>query len=721
MINKKILYFTLIFLFFCAINITIVNAADVSVNLTGKTIGSYYVRKGPGTTYAKAYSGNLTPMDKNVNITKYALTDDKSTGCSSGIWFYVSQLDGIKLNAYVCSVAIKLNSDHSTPISGEQMKKMTDKEFEQYLKDEGFPTSYWSKLKDLHKKHPNWVFKSAVTFRDWNSVVTDESEFGMSTYYVNSVREKAGHEAYLETKYSKYYDWSKNMFYNYDGSFYLANENAVAYFMDPRNFLTEEKIFMFEGLNYNNNSKLSTLITDILGTSTYTTKIISAGEEFDISATHLASRIKQEGTLGSSSTKGIGVKCSGLSYSANGTQFNGPLYNFYNIGATSSPNNAALNGLCYAAQTDTSTFRPWNTVDKAIRGGAKFIGSSYIGVGQYTVYFQKYNTSAAASKSLGHQYMTNIEAPSSEATIVYNKYKAENQLNNDFVFYIPYYINMPSSDVAAPKLGNPNNWLKTLTVDGTSISGFKGDTITYDLTVPRDKNSIKVDASAVAQKSSYVSINGKSQTLKEQSNTITLTNDTTKVTIKVTAANGSIKTYTINITKEKAGVNEETGNNTTNNNNNNNNNTVNNSITVTQLLNKANLKHNNNYVNGIGLGTTTTTLSNSIKKHDSKATVSFTNASGKNKNGKLVTGDKMKIINEKETKTVTIIIYGDTNGDGIISIKDLLQIQKNILNYTKLVSEYKEAADVNKDGKINIKDLLIVQKNILGYSNVSQV
>lgn len=705
--NKKCLYFVLMFLFFFAINITLVKAADVSTNLTGKTIATYYVRKGPGTTYAKAYNGNLTPMNKSVTITKYALTNDKSTGCSSGIWFYVSKLDGKTLNAYVCSVAIKLNSDHSTAISGSQMAQMTAAQFEQYLKNEGFPSSYWTSLKELHKKHPNWVFKSSATFKDWNSVVTDESEFGMSTYYVNSTREKAGHEAYLETKYSKYYDWSKNMFYNYDGSFYLANKTAVAYFMDPRNFLTEEKIFMFEGLNYNANSQLSTLVTNILGTSTYTSKIVNAGKEFDISATHLASRIKQEGTLSSNATKGIGVSCSGLSYSANGTKFNGPLYNFYNIGSTSSPTNATLNGLCYAAQTDSNTLRPWNTVDKAIRGGAKFIGSSYISVGQYTVYFQKYNTSAAASNSLGHQYMTNIEAPSSEATIVYNKYKSEGQLNSDFVFYIPYYINMPSAKSTAPKLGNPNNWLSSLKIDGTLVSGFKGDKTTYNITVPSTKTSIVVNASAVASKTSYVSINGKSNTLKEQSNTIALNNTKTTFLVKVTAANGSVKTYTMNITKEV--------------NNGDNNTSATTGISITQLLNKTNFKQNNSYINGIGLGTTTSSITNDIKKADSTASVSFSNSNGKSKTGKVVTGDQMKITNSKEAKTVTIIIYGDTNGDGIVSIKDLLQIQKDILNYTKLIGCYKESADVNKDGKINIKDLLIVQKSILGYSNISQI
>ena len=694
-----------------------VNAADVSANLSGKVIGTYYVRKGPGTTYAKAYNGNTTVMNANVTITKYALTNDKSTGCASGIWYYVTKMNSTNLNAYVCSTAIKLNSDHSSSISSATMKKMTDKQFEDYLKSEGFPTSYWDKLKALHKKHPNWIFKASLTFKDWNSILTDESELGMSTIWVNGSREKTGYEAYLETKYSKYYDWTKNMFYNYDGSFYIANKNSVAYFLDPRNFLNEEKIFMFEGLNYNENSKNSDLVTGIIGNSTYTSKIVNAGKEFDISPTHLASRIKQEGTVGTTATKGVGTKCSGLSYSASGKTFNGPLYNFYNVGATSSPTNAVMNGLCYAAQTDSSTFRPWNTIDKAIRGGAKFIGSGYINVGQYTNYFQKYNTSAATSKSLGHQYMTNIEAPSSEATIVYNKYKSLNQLTNDFVFYIPYYLNMPSS-TTLPKLGNPNNWLTSLKVDGKSVSNFKGNTTTYNLEVDSSKSSVSINAIVVA-KTSYVSVNGKTKSLKEQTNTVKLGNGTTKVNVVVTAGNSSTKTYTINITKKSNNTNTNSktdtkvSNNTTN--------TSTNNISVTQLINKSNLKKNNNYINGITLGSTTTSITNIIKKADSKASILFTDSTNKNKSGKIVTGDKIKITSGNESVTVNAVIYGDANGDGKITIKDLLKVQKTILGYSKLTGAYKEAADVNRDGKITIKDLLKIQKSILGYSNINQI
>ena len=309
--------------------------------------------------------------------------------------------------------------------------------------------------------------------------------------------------------------------------------------------------------------------------------------------------------------------------------------------------------------------------------------------------------------------MTNIEAPSSEASIVYNKYKSNNQLSNDFVFYIPYYLNMPTSNAKLPTMGNPNNWLSSLTVDGTSVSKFSGNTTTYNVEVANDKKSINVKGVAVAYKTSYVSVAGKAKTLKEQTNTINLSGDITKVNIVVTAANGSTKTYTINITKKGSSNTTPTTPAPVVNNDN--------SVNVTNLINKSSFKESNGYIRGITLGMTTDTFTNSIKKLDSSATVSITNRSNKAKTGVLVTGDTLTITTCNSKKTMTAVVYGDNNGDGKISIKDLLLVQRSILGYTKLTGAYMEASDVNKDGKINIKDLLIIQKNILGYMNISQI
>ena len=64
------------------------------------------------------------------------------------------------------------------------------------------------------------------------------------------------------------------------------------------------------------------------------------------------------------------------------------LYNFYNIGATSStePLGTIKNGLNYARngkgrltnEEMQNQLIPWNTKERAIKGGAVFIGKSYI-------------------------------------------------------------------------------------------------------------------------------------------------------------------------------------------------------------------------------------------------------------------------------------------------------------------------------------------------------
>ena len=39
----------------------------------------------------------------------------------------------------------------------------SDAQFEQQLAAEGFPESYKDKLRELHAKYPNWVFKAQKT------------------------------------------------------------------------------------------------------------------------------------------------------------------------------------------------------------------------------------------------------------------------------------------------------------------------------------------------------------------------------------------------------------------------------------------------------------------------------------------------------------------------------------------------------------------------------
>ena len=271
---------------------------------------------------------------------------------------------------------------------------------------DSFPASYQPYLRELAKKHPNWKFTALYTNLDWNYVINEENVFGKNLVPKN------------------YSDRWKNTTpgqYNVevDAGWVDSSRQAVEYCMDPRNFLNEVPLFQFEGLSYDAHTNNLDGIEKILyGTEFYNTKVsyfdsngntISMNEKYAdlilrggktslVSPYHLASRIKQE----------VGPFLSHSSISGTVEGFKG-LYNFYNIGATSSsePMGAIKNGLQYAkdgkgaSQATKDKYQiPWNTKERAITGGAIFIGSSYINVGQDTIYLQKFDVNDEGRKWL---------------------------------------------------------------------------------------------------------------------------------------------------------------------------------------------------------------------------------------------------------------------------------------------------------------------------------
>ena len=108
---------------------------------------------------------------------------------------------------------------------------------------------------------------------------------------------------------------------------------------------------------------------------------------------------------------------------------------------------------------------PWNTKERAITGGAIFIGSSYINVGQNTIYLQKFDVNDERGDNLfWHQYMTNILAPYSESRSIYNGYQKSGLLDTPLNFIIPVYNNMPSIPTDNPNI-SPNDF----TQDNTKV------------------------------------------------------------------------------------------------------------------------------------------------------------------------------------------------------------------------------------------------------------
>lgn len=84
------------------------------------------------------------------------------------------------------------------------------------------------------------------------------------------------------------------------------------------------------------------------------------------------------------------------------------------------------------------------------------------------------------------------------------------------------------------------------------------------------------------------------------------------------------------------------------------------------------------------------------------------------------TGYKLIVEDENGTSTYTVIIKGDTNGDGKISVKDLLLVKKDILEIEKLEGEYLFAALANGEERINLKSYKMIKMDILGIESVPQ-
>ena len=324
---------------------------------------------------------------------------------------------------------------------------------------EAFPESYKPYLEILKQKYPNWNFIALYTNLDWKYVIDNENIFGKNLVPISY------HDNWKNTKNGEY-----NV--EVDSGWVDSSRKAVEYTMDPRNFLNEVRIFQFEVLSYdektNNIDGIEKILygtefynriveyknssgNNIVTNDKYSDLILRGGQTSKVSTYHLASRIKQE----------VGPFLSHSSISGIVQGFEG-LYNFYNIGATSSsePMGAIKNGLQYAKdgkgasqETKNKYLIPWNTKERAITGGAIFIGSSYINIGQNTIYLQKFDVNDEKGGELfWHQYMTNVLAPYSESKLVNNGYKNSGIFSTGLTFIIPVYDNMPELPVESPNI-----------------------------------------------------------------------------------------------------------------------------------------------------------------------------------------------------------------------------------------------------------------------------
>lgn len=624
-----------------------------------------------------------------------------------------------------------------------------DEDFVQEMKAKGFPDSYIEPLRILHAQYPQWIFNADVLNLDWSEALAAESAFGASLVnYVSPTSWKSlDPKAYSYNVNGADGGWKKLDGFHWEG----ANQTAVAYFMDPRNFLTESELFQFEIQSYDPSihtlERVQALLQDTFmkgnipgeykwdsqevirdekgnvkeiktaertsGTPlTYAEVFLESAKISGVSPDMLVARVIQE--MG---TEGNSMIISGNSKTAPGH------YNYYDFGTYADGTyDAVTRGLLYAkgdsyifngkdaAKTEATKKAiciPWNTHWKSLYGGAIMIGRDYINKGQDTLYYQKFNVAnnRGGAALYTHQYMTNIQAPSNEARTMWQAcstaWQADASKAPALSFKIPVYKNMPENPMPYPKgdsTANPNAYLKTLSVTygGTALDiPFAYNKLEYGkFTVPESTSQVTVTAAALA---GTTKISG-------TGNNIALAYGDNAIKVTATAAFGNSVTYTINIFREGGSGNNggsQGGN-------------------ATEHLETGYIP-DGKMLYGIEPGTSVEQLLKNITVQEG-GTVSVVNAKGEAlTSGNIGTGCVVKTPQQE----FTVVIYGDTDGDGEISTFDLIDVKRALLGLAPLDDIAIMAANVDPDNidpnnVIDTYDLIAMKRHLLSLGKIEQ-
>ena len=604
---KKLFCISLIFIMLFTF-IPNVNASSYIVLNTNK-----YFRVVPGGDFVDGITDGVLLAGTKVDL--ISKDGGSGHGCKNP-WYKVKYDEKV---GYICSSDQVVIDVADVDLNGDFEKEMLSK---------GFTESYLPYLKALHEKHSNWNFKAVKTNIDFDTAVTNESYGEISLV--------DGTDESLRSKEWPYYQ--NGVYQEIEPGWYVASRDTVSYYLDPRNFLSEEYIFMFEDIKYNASIHTEDAVRGVtkgtfLNTNEYLDILMKTARTYNISPVYIASRIRQEkgssdsiSTTGEAFTYEVDNNClNNLGYTSNPNSWNAlnscgsgrvysGIYNYFNIGAYGSYKSPQIRGLIWANggfDASVTTYnRPWNSKEKAIMGGVNYIVGAYVNNGQNTLYYQKFNVAPdAVYPTYTHQYMTNIRAASSEAYSTYKSYRDNDLLGNSYEFLIPVYNNMPND------------------------------------------------------------------------NEVILPDDEDKEEEIVTTPNIDVNTGVVG----------------------------------------AGFKIDGDVISNISFNTNVDVINSKLSSVNANLKVtSYLDRYGNKASGNVGTGDTLVITNGSTTKSFKVVIYGDNNGDGKVSILDLLRVQKDILGSSSLSTYDKKASDTNRDGKIDVVDLLRVQKQLLGNNVIEQ-
>ena len=280
-----------------------------------------------------------------------------------------------------------------------------------------------AKLDAIKRERPGWKIRIMETGLDWNEVIRREGD-GVGRSPRSLVQ-------------GKYGEWIvSNQIYD-NGSWRAASDKAISYVMDPRNWLNpnNSSILQFMQLSYFevSDENVKVALKDTFFDNMENARIINnVSRDYNINVFFVVARIIQEqGYKGSATWK---MDSDGKSY-----------YNPFNINASGNGVSEIIKNALQRAKD-----KGWDTFEKGLRGGIEKIGTDYINEKQDTLYLQKFDVESKGTL-YSHQYMQNIDAPRTEASILKSKMdKINGVLDNNVVLLIPVYNNMPATPAAEP-------------------------------------------------------------------------------------------------------------------------------------------------------------------------------------------------------------------------------------------------------------------------------
>ncbi len=513
---KKLTAFLLtLILIICIIPISSVFADSQTISM-GYIFETNVNIRSDATTSSKVLD-NVSMLNVNILGSKkdtLNTINPKSETNEVYIWYNISYKSGTNtINGYVREDLITVTEYTVNP------------DFEESLAE--FPKSYHESLKKLHAMYPNWKFvadKVPLSFEQ--SVIAQDSEY----IKVLTVTSKNSWRSMRKGCYN----WETGSYITTDGGRYGASREVIAYYMDPRNFLDANNVYIFMTQTYDWKTQTVEAIEVLLkGTfldstvkdendkyygKRYAAVIRKAASESGVNALVLASTILQEhGTKGTTLSNGT------AKYE------NKTVYNFFNFGSSGTTTAQII-----ANGSKRAYSEGWFTPTESIIGGAKKYGENYISIGQNTYFYKNYNV--LNPNRIWHQYAQNVADSVSSASRLRKIYSELYDM--ELVFRIPVYPDLPSKISALPESNdNYNNYyFESISVDGLSPV-FNRYTQSYTLSTAQDKTvTLKLPKGASYEGESIYS-------LKEGENIINL---------KIKSQSGYTRTYTIKVTAAKA-------------------------------------------------------------------------------------------------------------------------------------------------------------------------